>query len=353
MLFSIYSIEDKLIVASGGGDKKFGVKNKITLYQLGPGSISKALKEENFDQIPEFIEGIPSKKIFGICSKNKVIFYSLSGNDFQNIYTLTLNPEDISLTCFKIYEDMLATADDSGCLTLFKISFNNNQINSINEIGKNDNAHVRGINKIAFFVKNKIKFLLTASQDGTCKIFGIDESQEKPIKMNTYFCFRQFQHENSNYFMRDLIYVNKENIVYTLQSLAKGKTFLTKWDASNVNSVKPIETIMICNDPCFSFDIDESHSYLGIADSKGNIYFVDAKNMVLTGSKTIGENMLKDCRFYKNYLVTGNIGNELGMNKIMTGFNFKMIRFLFYAALIFGIYYYIYLRKNNLIDIDN
>ena len=353
MLFSIYSIEDKLIVASGGGDKKFGVKNKITLYQLGPGSISKALKEENFDQIPEFIEGIPSKKIFGICSKNKVIFYSLSGNDFQNIYTLTLNPEDISLTCFKIYEDMLATADDSGCLTLFKISFNNNQINSINEVGKNDNAHVRGINKIAFFVKNKNKFLLTASQDGTCKIFGIYESQEKPIKMNTYFCFRQFQYENSNYFMRDLIYVNKENIVYTLQSLAKGKTFLTKWDASNVNSVKPIETIMICNDPCFSFDIDESLSYLGIADSKGNIYFVDAKNMVLTGSKTIGENMLKDCRFYKNYLVTGNIGNELGINKLMTGFNFKLIRFLFYAALVFGIYYYIYLRKNNLIDVDN
>ena len=67
MLFSIYSIEDKLIVASGGGDKKFGVKNKITLYQLESGSISKALKEENFDQIPEFIEGIPSKKIFGIC----------------------------------------------------------------------------------------------------------------------------------------------------------------------------------------------------------------------------------------------------------------------------------------------
>ena len=73
----------------------------------------------------------------------------------------------------------------------------------------------------------------------------------------------------------------------------------------------------------------------------------------MTGSTNIGENMLKDCRFYKNYLVTGNIGNELGMNKLMTGFNFKLIRFLFYAALIFGIYYYIYLRKNNLIDIDN
>lgn len=350
MLFSIYRIEDKLLVACGGGDKKFGVKNKINMYQIESGYISKNLVEENLDQIPEFIEGIPSKKIFGTCCKNKIIFYSISpdNNSFKNIYTLNINQEDISLDCFKINEDILATGDDNGSLRLFKINFSENKINSIDEICRNDNAHSRGINKIIFFTRNKSKFLLTASQDGTCKIFDINNLS---IKMISFFSFRQFQSEFSNYFMRDLILINQSNLVYTLQSMAKGKSFLTKWDISNINFVKPIETIKISDIPCFSFDITENNNYLGTADSQGNIYFVDTKNMIITGWRKLNdEDMVKNCRFYDNYLITGSIGNIVCMNKIITGFTSKLIKFAFDIIFILAICYYSYLKKNNLID---
>ena len=351
-IFSLYILGDKLIVACGGGDKKFGVKNKIILYQLQQGYIGQNLIEENLDEIPEFIEGIQSKNIFAFCSQNKIHFYTISNDikSFQKLYTLTLKPEDISLNCFKINENLLATGDDKGSLKLFEIVFNNNAINSINEINSNENAHWRGINKIAFGIRNKIKFLITASGDGTCKIFDITNPNDKvPIKMISFFSFRQTLAEPANYFMRDLIYINEKNIAFTIQSPKEGKSFLTKWNVSNINFVNPIETLKISNVPCSSFDINENKNYLGITDREGRIFFVDSNNMKITGWKQIGEDMLKQSKFYKNYLVTGSIGYMLRINKLMTGFNSALFKYMFYLALFLGVCYYIYLKKNNLI----
>ena len=352
-IFSLYILGDKLIVACGGGDKKFGVKNKIILYQLQQGYIGNNLIEENLDEIPEFIEGIQSKNIFCFCSQNKIHFYTISKDlkSFQKLYTLTINPSDISLNCFKIEGDLLATGDDKGSLKLFAINFNNNEINSIDELNSNENAHWRGINKISFCFRNNNKFLITASGDGTCKIFDITKPDEKyPIKNISFFSFRQSLSEAANYFMRDLIYINDKNIAFTIQSPKEGKSFLTKWDVSNVNFVRPIETIKISNVPCCSFDLNENKNYLGITDREGRIFFVDTKNMIITGWKQIGEDMLKQSKFYKNYLVTGSIGYMLRINKLMTGFNSTLFKYLFYLALLFGVCYYIYLKKNKLIN---
>lgn len=353
-IFSLYILRDKLIVACGGGDKKFGVKNKIILYQLQKGYIGQNLIEENLDEIPEFIEGIQNKNIFSFCSQNKIHFYTISQDNksFQKIYTLSINPEDISLNCFKIEENFLATGDDKGALKLFSINFNDNAINSINEISSNENAHWRGINKIAFRSKNKNMFLITASGDGTCKIFDINPTKTNNkilIKMVSFFCFRQSLSENANYFMRDLIYINEKNIAFTIQSPKEGKSFLTKWDISNINFIQPLETIEVSDVPCPSFDLSEDKNYLGITDRLGRIFFVDCKNMKITGWKQIGETMLKQSKFYKNYLVTGSIDYRLRINKMMTGFNSTLFKYMLYLTLFGGICYYIYLKKNNLI----
>lgn len=354
-IFSIYIIEDKLIVAVGGGNKKYGVKNKIIIYQLHPGYIGQVLIEKELDENPQYIEGIPSKKIFCYISNNKIIFNSLSNDNksFNELYKLTINPEDILLNCYTIKEDLLATGDDNGSLKLFKINFNVNDIASINEIGSNEDAHYKGINKIAFSFRNKNIFLITASGDGTCKIFDISNSSEKTlIKMISFFSFRESISEFANHFMRDLIYIEDKHFAYTIQSPRKGKSYLTKWDLNNVNCVKPIETINISNEPCNSFDLTEDKKYFGIIDVEGRTIYVDVKNMKITGSKKIEEVMLNCCKFYKNYLITGSIATFLRINKLSTSFSSSFIKFIFYTCLILGIFYYIYLKKNNLINID-
>ena len=350
---SLYIIEDKLIVACGGGP---GLKNKLILYQLQLGSIGEKLLENILEETPKFIEGIPSKRIFGICCDNHIVFYLISQDwkSLNKLYTLDINPKDTVLISFKIFQNTLAVGDFEGELKLFNITFGNNQIVSINEIGFFHNAHWRGINKIEFMSKNKMKFLITASGDGNCKIFDITDST-KPITFISNFSFRQLYSEPANYCMNDLIFIQGKNIAYTIQSSKndkKAKSFLTKWDLNNVNLVTPLETINISNLPCSSLDINEDNKYLGITDVQGKIFFVDLNGFRVCSEEVIGENQLKCCKFYKNYLVSGSIGYKLRIDKLKSGFNLAILKNLFYAFVILGICYYIYLKKNNLINLE-
>ena len=83
---------------------------------------------------------------------------------------------------------------------------------------------------------------------------------------------------------------------------------------------------------------------MGITDIEGKIFFVDAKNMKIT------EEMLRNCKFYNNHLITGSIGHWLKINKLLTSFSSAFFKFIFYVGLFLGICYYIYLKKNKLID---
>lgn len=349
---SLYIIEDKLIVACGGGP---GLKNKLILYQLQPGVIGQKIFELILEETPKFIEGIPSKKIFGICCQNKIIFYSFSPDmqSFKTIYTLDIEPKDSVLISFKIYGNILAVGDFDGELKLFNITFNNNnEIQSINETRSFHNAHWRGINKIEFMSKNKMNFLITASGDGNCKVFDITDLSKSPTLISN-FSFRQSYTETANYCMNDLLFIPEKNIAYTIQSSKndkKAKSFLTKWDLNNVNLVKPLETINISNLPCSSIDLTEDKQYLGITDVQGKIFFVKTNGLKVCFSQAIGENQLKCCKFYKNDFITGSIAYTLRMDKLKSSFNFANLKYLFYLFIVMGFCYYIYLKKNNLIQ---
>ena len=353
---SIYIIQDKLIVACGGGP---GLKNKIILYQLQLGNIGPKLIENILEETPKFIEGIPSKGIFAICCDNHIIFYSISQDwkSFNELYNLDINPTDTIIISFKINENILAVGDFEGELKLFNITFKNSnkEIVSINEIGSFHNAHWRGINKIEFMTKKTskgdLKFLITASGDGNCKIFDITDIPNITFVSN--FSFRQSYAESANYCMNDLIFLPEKHIAYTIQSSKndkKAKSFLTKWDLTNVNYVKPLDTINISNLPCSSLDINEFKEYLGITDVQGKIFFVDLSSFRICNKETIGENQLKCCKFYQNYFVTGSIGYKLRIDKLKSGFNTAIIKNIFYAFIIIGICYYVYLKKNKLLD---
>ena len=350
---SLYIIDDKLIVACGGGP---GIKNKLILYQLHPGFIGEKLIELDLQDSPNFIEGIPSKKIIGTCTKNTIIFYSISSDwkTFKKLYTLNTTPKDSILISFKIQETLLALGDIDGNLKIYNINFNNNkEIIDITEKNSLHNAHWRGINKIEFITKpNNLKFILTASGDGNCKLFDIKDLS-KPITLQTNFSFRQFISESANYCMNDIIYIPEKSMAYTIQSSKKdkkAKSFMTKWDLSNVNYISPVETINISDVPCTSLDITEDKKYLGVTDTQGKIFFVDCNMFKISGSNKIGEIALKCCKFYKNYFISGSIGYTLKIDKLKSGINMTFFKYIFYVFLILGICYYIYLKKNKLLD---
>ena len=344
-IFALYIIEDNIIVASGGGDKKFGVKNKLLLYNIKNGNISNPIFEKEMgNDIPIFITGIPEKKIFLTCVNNKTIFYLLSNNKFDEIHqiqTLDYYTEDIFQSCVSIKNNDMCTGSSTGELKHFAIRINNNKIESINLLSSNLNAHLKSINNLIIAIKGKYKYIITASGDGTCKVFDIN-TKEKIIKQITKFSFRVNINEPANYFMRDIIYDESNKYIFTLQSPLKGKTYVTKWSFNNVNNIIPIETMEICKGTGFSFSITNNKKLIGITNSEGEIFYIDCYNMKIISNSLIGENIIKCGMFYNDqFFITGSVDNILRSSIVnYGGTNFIPILFklIIFALICFDIY---------------
>jgi hypothetical protein len=353
-IFGLYTIGNYLIICSGGGNKKFGVKNKILLYNLtSKGLSSKHLYEKIIDDdIPTFITGINKKNIFVTCMNGSAYFYKISKDKFDEIYKLDVIEEyndELFLNCIYIDEktgDMI-TGTSNGILTHFKITFHNNDNNmlsKIDNISENTKAHLKTINNLNIIKNGKNKYAVTASSDGNCKIFDLNDN----LRFISKFSFRQFEGETANYIMRDILYDNFNNLIYTLQSPYQGKSFITKWSFTNINEIRPIETIELIKSVCFSMYFNSNKNVIGIINSEGNILFVNPYEMSLIGQKTVGENTIKCGVFWEKYFIVGSVDNFVRMNKIKSNFGFfKFIKFLLFLLIIAFISYDIYIKTKN------
>ncbi len=89
-IFCLCTLNDFILVAGGGGGKKFGVRNKILSYKL----INNQMSDEpchtvEFEkEIPVFISSFEPYNIFSTCVDNITIFYKLDSATgvFSEIY---------------------------------------------------------------------------------------------------------------------------------------------------------------------------------------------------------------------------------------------------------------------------
>lgn len=95
-IFSIGSLSSFLIIAAGGGGKKFGVRNKILSYKI---STSKSINSEEpaysieyEKEIPVHVSTIEKYMMFGVCLNNLCIVYSLdpSNGSFVEKFKLSV-----------------------------------------------------------------------------------------------------------------------------------------------------------------------------------------------------------------------------------------------------------------------
>ena len=78
-IFCLCVIKDYILVASGGGGKKFGVRNKIVSYRIiDDFKFSDAIHFAEFDkEIPVFISSYEPLNLFCTCIDNMTVFYTL------------------------------------------------------------------------------------------------------------------------------------------------------------------------------------------------------------------------------------------------------------------------------------
>ena len=344
-IFALYVLNDFVIVASGGGNAKFGVKNTLQCFQLSSSGISASpvSEQQMGNDVPVYISGLPSKNIFCISVNNFSIFYSISKKgDFSEIYKIQSLPtanEDLFQSCLAVTPTMLCTGASNGNLKVFSLKFQNNDISAVDLLKENTSAHIRTINSIIVIPEKKI--LITASGDGTCKMFEI-----ATLKMLKKISFRASIEESSNYFMRDIQYDSYNNVLYTLQSPLRGKSFITKWDM--YKGLSPISTIEVNDIVCSAMDYNKNTGVIGVVDCEGHLIYIDTKGEMKKIKKlTLGENMIKCGAFYGNQFISGSVDNILRMSKSYTS-GLISIGFLFKIILIGLVVFHIYNKANNI-----
>ena len=340
-IFSLCSLKSHLIIACGGGAAKFGVKNKLLMYKINGSSFGKKEHEEELgDETPTFLSGF--EKIDGfLASVSEFTFvYIIKEEKFEKIFqlqTVDLKREDLFQSCVKSNATLLAAGSSAGELKVYTIEYSAQspvEIKSISKIGENLTAHLKAINNLEIIIKKKgaVELVVTASGDGTCKVFDVLKPENnKPLRLISKFSFRQKESEPYNYFMRDLIYDEYYGYLYTLQSLQRGKSFLTKWSLQNVNNILPLDTLNVSETTCSSISLHHSKKYIGVTDCEGEISFVNCADMTVLGSRTIGENMIKCGCMSGNYYITGGaMDNTVRISGVKTGSLCKCIKSLFY-----------------------
>lgn len=89
-IFSLSILKDYILVASGGGGAKFGVRNKILSFKIVNNAINdQACHSQEFEnEIPVFIHSNENLSIFCSCMNNVTVFFSLDGATgvFKEIY---------------------------------------------------------------------------------------------------------------------------------------------------------------------------------------------------------------------------------------------------------------------------
>jgi len=83
-IFCLCLIKDFLIVASGGGGKKFGVRNKIVSYKIINNSKISEMPSHWIEfeiGIPVFISSLDSFNLFSTCMDNVTVMFKFNTRD--------------------------------------------------------------------------------------------------------------------------------------------------------------------------------------------------------------------------------------------------------------------------------
>lgn len=339
-IFALCIVKNIVLVASGGGNKKFGIRNKIISFRAGSGGVSNELFSIDLENdVPTFIEPDNKNDLFAACMNNVTLFYKLTPKDgqFAQIYKLqTLDDfsEDKYQSCIKIENDLIATGTSTGELKLFKFTYKDGKITSCEQICENLTAHSRIIYNIIILPKKSL--ILTASGDGTVKLFEINK--EKGFVFLKKISFRTNISETSNYFMRDMFYDSNENYLYTLQSHLKGRSYMTKWNVST--NFTPIETIIVSENVCSSMKYNKNCNGFGVTGCDGSVYFVDKNGDMSIKRVKLGENMIKCGMFYGKNFITGSTDNYLRVTSYKKKgclSLFGLIKFIIFLLIVFRI----------------
>ena len=330
-IFWVDNTKNFLIVCVGGGKIEYGVKNNI--YCFNNNTYEKIDSLETGNDLPECVKALKDSDIFAVITKNKILFYNIDSKKINEIYSVSLDSEPFEDSISRIDIDSAGgnkfdlAASIEGELFTYKVESDKKSITQCNKGGTNRNAHLRSINRIIICSSKKI--FLTASGDCSCKLWEIAS-----LKQLAKCSFRVSLSELSNYYMRDIAFNAKDNLVYTIQSPIKGTTYLTKWNLSK--NLAPIKTVFIGEICHKSIVYDRKLNTLAIGSSDGSICFVDGSSLQINGVVKASENEINCIKYHNGKVLAGSANGTLKLVKVVRSsfLSFKFVALVILVSLL-------------------
>jgi WD40 repeat protein len=347
-IYAINTINSYLLIACGGGGKKYGVRNYIYSYKINKDGFSEEpiYSIEYPTEIPLWISTYEVKEynFFAVCMDNKTLFYKMDiqSGSFKEMYQLITmsfyNADQIyqSVCSFDLLGKRFATGTSDGILKLWNVTINQNTnlIENI-KVFKETQAHVKSINEI--LIIDQLGYLITASSDGFCKIYELAS-----MRFIKKICFRVDQGEK-NHIMRGCRYDRYNNYLYTLQTPTSTKdevSYVTKWDIGS--GFEPLNTIKINGLTGLCIDFSPYDKIIGIGAGQGSLVYIDPSSiMKITKKLRISENTIKSVSFRDSHLFSGIADNSFQMNSIYKS-GYGSIRSFFKLSFFLLLCFYLY-----------
>ncbi|KRX02840.1 WD40-repeat-containing domain [Pseudocohnilembus persalinus] len=283
--------------------------NLQVIYKRGQPAHQLKNKIYEFDSGDDIFENIrinKKNKLFVVNSEeNCVIFRILEKDDqitFKEIHRFRtdFSLEDACQNDGKFNNTLkyLGCAGEEGVLRLYNVNYQKDSDNIKIEKYHEFNSHTKSINSLDFHVEQDL--VMTASDDGTCRIFNIPKKMEiKKLQLTDQATFENYKF-HSAYFSPD------EKTIFTIQNPMRGASYMSVWTIEK-EDIQHIQNTKLHKHPVTASCISKEGLFLGIGTGDGAAKTINTRYYDIESSKHPHDMVVKGIDFTgdSRFLITG------------------------------------------------
>jgi len=270
-IWAICLYKDYVIISGGGGGKQFGICNMLVLYKLAKKLTNKVTEEDTGSDLVTSIQWLQSADLVVASIQKDILVLRVSSQQFEKL--LRVNCEvSKSLGQVKATQDAkkLVSGGEEGIVKVWSLKSSPVELQKLSQF--DCGSGVNGLDICS-------KYIAVSCKDKTCKIL----TQQGTLLFSLGFSTSKVQ----NMLFKGCGFSGKEDELYTLQTVPRGSSYITKWSIKK--NFQPIDSVEVHHSTCCTLKISNSGSYCAVGTSEGHVKVLRTKDLSTLYSKLLFE----------------------------------------------------------------
>lgn len=321
-LFGLGVYKNHILISGGGGGKNFGLPNDLKIYKrqipLGDHVSEIVFDTELMSNIHFAYGGIPY--FVAALSKYATLFSidPKTGN-CQEIKKVEadFHEKDPEVAKVRWAQDnkMFVAGGEEGVMRVFDVKFDGTGNPIDFELSHELGIHSAPINDVCLNAEKTMA--VSSSTDKTCRIYSLSDNK----------CIKKLSFSEGvgleNLQFKGALFSPDSRFLYTLATKFKGRSYLIKWNAKDVN-FDPVDTTPSHNGPSCIMEINSNGRSMAVGSNDGHVIAIDLNSMTSYRSEKKHKMPINSIVFTEDSsnIITVSADNtyEVTANTAQTGF---------------------------------